>query len=241
MIKIAICDDESFLLEKNKEIAESALKDLGCDYEIDAMSSGTELLDQYKSGRRYDILLLDYQMDDLTGVETAAEIRKTDTEVIIIFISSYITPAPKAFEVNAFRYVYRGADMKNDLVKALTLAVHKIRFDSHEYEIKTRSKDYHIPTKEISYLESYKRKIIAHTSRGNIEFYKSIEDVESELKDWGFIRVHRSYIVNVNHIQHMGRKTIIVRSQNDIELPISKNKRDEIIHQKIEYHNGENW
>lgn len=230
MIKIAICDDESFLLEKNKEIAESALKDLGCDYEIDAMSSGTELLDRYNSGKRYDILLLDYQMDDLTGVETAEGIRRIDKNVMIIFISSYLEPATEGYTVGAFRYVYRSqTGMEEKIKKAIQTAVTTIRIDTHIYTIKTKSRDYHLQTKDIYFLESHHHTVTAHTADGMIDFRKPLDEIANELEEWGFIRIHKSYIVNARHIKSIRKNHIIIAESKDIELPISKKLYTDII------------
>jgi DNA-binding LytR/AlgR family response regulator len=79
---------------------------------------------------------------------------------------------------------------------------------------------------EILYIEAYDHKNTIHTRNQKYHIYESINSLETRLKDEGFIRVHRSYIVNIDHIRKINNYMMTLDS--NVELPISKAKYKDI-------------
>ena len=102
MIKVALCDD---IIDYNKKM-ESYIEKYGnenhVEVKITSYGSGSQLLLNYQK-RKFDVIFLDVSMPEMDGFETAEEIRKSDTDVSIVFCTSYytITNAGKGFEVAA--------------------------------------------------------------------------------------------------------------------------------------------
>lgn len=87
-MKITICDDSPFDVEAIFNLIEN--ENLCIDeYKCELLYSGTDLLNKYKNGFRTDILFLDIEMPNSSGIDTAKVIREYDKNVIIIFISSH--------------------------------------------------------------------------------------------------------------------------------------------------------
>ena len=105
-MKIAICDDEKIFLKKMNNLIVSNYanpdKLIICEFE-----SGEQFLSQFKANQ-FDVIILDIEMKELTGLDVAEKIRETDKAVIIAFLTSHQEFAPNGYEVNAFRYLLKG-------------------------------------------------------------------------------------------------------------------------------------
>ena len=105
MIKIAICEDEKEQQELLKSYIDQIFDGLSVKYELEIYNLGEELLDSYS--KDIDILLLDIQMGQINGMDTARKIRELDDKVEIIFITSLIEYVLEGYEVRAYRYLIK--------------------------------------------------------------------------------------------------------------------------------------
>ena len=97
-MNIAIVDDEPvFLKQLHNRLREMKLPDC----EIHEFTSGRDLLSFYVKGM-YEVIILDVEMPDLTGLQTAERIRQIDGSVIISFLTNYAEFAVKGYDVGAF-------------------------------------------------------------------------------------------------------------------------------------------
>ena len=101
MIKIAVCDDDEKNLRDTLKLLEQYKK---FPLSADAYTSGEALL---AAGKKYDILLLDIDMEGLDGIETARRIREADKEVKLIYVTNYSDYTIFAFGVHAFAYLLK--------------------------------------------------------------------------------------------------------------------------------------
>ena len=90
---------------------------------------------------------------------------------------------------------------------------------------------------EILYFKSDDRRILIVKESGDEEFYGTIENVYTQLKDRGFFIPHRSYLVNYRFIRGFQAKIIIMT--NDTQIPISDNRRKEIFKIQLMLENGD--
>ena len=109
-MKIALVDDELTQLMNLKKLLSAQLQQLTSDasHLIDSYRSGRSFLDNWTAGQ-YDVIVLDIFMGGLTGVEVAKEIRRTDTDVKLVFCSHSNEFATESYEVNAQYYLLKPA------------------------------------------------------------------------------------------------------------------------------------
>lgn len=102
-MNIAIVDDEPvFLKQLHNRLREMKLPDC----EIHEFTSGRDLLSFYVKGM-YEVIILDVEMPDLNGLQTAERIRQIDNSVIISFLTNYAEFAVQGYDVGAFRYILK--------------------------------------------------------------------------------------------------------------------------------------
>lgn len=240
MIKIAICDDLDVQLEKNKNVVEATFEELGIEIEIDTFLSGEELLKAYQLGKKYNIILMDYQMKGLNGMEVTAEIRKSDQEAEVIFISDYATPAVEGYEMQVLGYILKNDDFKFQFEKTLKRAVNRITKSKKTIEIKTREGTYFLKAVDILYFEAHKRKVIIFTINGEIIYSKSLDSIEEELKEYNFVRVHRSFLINIEKIRGVtGNEVMVGESREEAKkIPIGDKYRSNFVRTFAKWQNG---
>lgn len=233
-MRIAICDDEEVFNRQTVELINSMLaKPTECD--IITCLSGEELLEKYKT-ERFDIIFLDIEMGGMNGMDTAREIRKTDENVIIVFLTSYQEFAPDGYEVNAYRY----------LIKNQPAYIYEKQFKSifDEYSqkhkcfmINDRNDKICIHLKDICFFEVMNKNVTVHTVVKSYEYIGKLSNIEEQLQnDDSFIRTHKSYIVNVAQIDTIRNFDILMKNSENALM--SRNLKKSVVDKYISYMTG---
>lgn len=232
-VKIAICDDEVQFADQLETMVRELSKELQVTIDTEVYKDGSELLEYIGQGERFNLIFLDVEMKPMDGLTAAREIRKTDQQVLIIYVSSHEHYMQESFEVGPFRYLVKPVD-KAMLEKYLKCAYNDIEGDrddrSEIYHIKIGKVTYKLNLKEVLYFMSDKRKIIIRTTKedGDITIYKQLNEVEKELKQSRdtFIRLQRSYLVNYRYVKKLSPSTALMT--NGDEITISEDRRKEV-------------
>jgi len=216
-LKIAVCDDNRTELADTRNKLEAAYKSL--DLMIYTFEEGKELL-KSMTKMSYDLIILDIEMPGADGLEVASEIRKSGNQTALVFLTSHVEYALKGYEVSALRYLTKPVK-ESQLSEIINHLVAKSS-DTKKIMVKSDDETVFVSVSDILYLESQNQDIRIVTS-GNEYFRRyNIKDYENELKEYCFIRCHRSYIVNIAHAAGISPKEI--RLDNGEILPLSRTK-----------------
>ena len=199
-MKTMICDDNrSFVTTMEKYLREyAASRNIKID--IDATYSSETLLET--DLQDCDVLFLDIDMPGINGLEAAQTLRNKYKDLIIVFVTYWIEYAPYGYQVNAFRYL-----MKERLLSEFPQCMDEILAKLHEsgetFTILTRDRTLEITYKNIVYIEgTQKRSVIIHILNDDslLECPGKLSDFETKLTQKGFLRLQKSYLVNMEHI-----------------------------------------
>lgn len=232
MFYIALCDDNSYDLEITSEYIHELKKE---HWQIEDLyiNNGTELAEMSKNGRRFDLIVLDMCMEPMDGIETARIIRQFDPEVPIIILTSSVEYAIDGYKVNALRYLIKPVN-KEEFLDLIKETLFKISRHNKKYFIFTNEDGLNkISLENIYYFESNIRTIYLIAKDGTFTFTGKISEVEEQLRNVGFVRTHKSYIVNLKHVSNIFKESIIL--ENKKEILLSKHKRKEVAKQLLEY------
>ena len=183
-----------------------------------------------------DLVFLDIQMPKLTGFEMLELVEK---QPLVVFTTAYDAFAIKAFEENAIDYLLKpfSADRFDKSVqKALELLSLKTPLPQlsddvqiqqnclDRIAIKQGSKIHIVSTEHVYYIESNGDYVLIHTNEGRFIKEKTMKYYETNLDKRSFVRIHRSFIVNVNYIQRIEnfeKDSHVVILKNDARLKVS--------------------
>ena len=203
-MRILIVDDERIARSELKFLLKEAQNDIQI-LEADSVESALGLLNNVS----IDGAFLDMQLPDGTGLDIGNHIvDKMDGCIPIVFSTAYEHYAVDAFSVSAIDYVMKPF-RKVDVLRAFSrmtkkqpmtpLAIgpnEKLTVSSHDKVIVLNIPD-------ICYITPVERHSVVFTKRGEFTTHQSLDMLEERLKNYGFMRVQRSYIVNLNMINEI--------------------------------------
>ena len=192
-MKIAIVDDQ----EMWRVCVEELLKKYyGQNVpKIDHFDCGEDFYNQEK----YDVVFLDIEMGQMDGFETAKYYKQNNSDAIIIFLTTHDELSRQGYLVDAFRYIIK-SNIEVELEEALNSIedMHRrnqvIQF--HVINMGTMC----IKVKDILFIETEKRNVVIHTREHDYISNIKMEDLEEELRELGFFRCHKSYLINLDHV-----------------------------------------
>lgn len=211
MIRIAIVEDEELYVKELKKYLEEYQKSFGEEFEITIFRDGDGITAKYKA--QYDIILMDIQMKFVDGMTAAEEIRKADTEVVIIFITNMTRYAIRGYEVDALDYILKPVSYFAFSQK-LSKAIGRIKKKSNKHvTIQVKGGVLRLDVSDIYYIESVGHNLIYHTSTGEHMSAGTLKSIEEEFANMGFSRCNKCYLINLKHVEGVKDKCAIVRGE----------------------------
>ncbi len=230
MLSIAVCDDEIIeccnMARKIKEI----LEEMKISCIIRQFGNGRELLQAPES---FDIVFLDIMMHGMDGMETAQIFREKAYDKILIFVSSSREYVFEAYDVEAFQYLLKPVDnrkLKNVLKKAVLKT--KSRLEEFIIVSKERQKK-KLFLDDIYYFEIKGRIVNVHGIEGIFAYYEQIGGLEDKLRNKGFFRCHKSYLINLKYVDVYNRQEVIL--ENGEKIMIAKRRYEEFCREILKY------
>lgn len=204
-MNIALCDDHAAELSNIVSLIEKYSSENSEPIKISAFSSGMELLETMRT-EVFDAVFLDILMPGITGMDAAKEIRSSDEQIKIIFLTASAEFAVESYEVNAYYYLVKPAS-EEKVFSLLDRLAEGCRKTAECLKIKTRSNIFLLPYSHIEYVEVNAKRLYFFLTDGSVrEVVGKLSDYESILLAMPeFIKTHRSFIVNMNRISELKR------------------------------------
>lgn len=224
MIKIAIVEDEQLYAKQLHEYLRKYEKENGEAIEVTIYSDGDQIVEKYQS--QYDIILMDIEMKFMDGMSAAEEIRKIDTEVVIIFITNMTQYAIRGYAVDALDYVLKPVSYFA-LSQRLNRAIGRMRKrESKMIMVNMKGGIVRLNIANIYYIESQGHTLILHTILGDYETSGTMKEMESKLLGMNFCRGNKGYLINLQHVDGISDGCAIVK---DEKLILSRARKKEFM------------
>lgn len=226
MINIAICDDDKAVCSQIENILLEYSNSICLKIEVSVFFSGETLLEFLHQGNSFELLFLDIELGKINGVEVGRQIRTVLKNRCseIVYISGSDGYDRQLFDVQPLHFIpkpIKAAVVIDDLKLALERSGRTGGFFKYQ-----KGYDAHkIPIGEIIYFEGLNREIKMVTVTGEDCFYGNLEDILINVSKYQFLQIHRSYLINYNHVKTLRYSEVIM--SNDVSLPISRAKRQE--------------
>ena len=193
-----------------------------------------EFLFQYADEKDYHVLILDIEMGKMNGVELARELRMGNSELQIVFVTGFPDFIAEGYDVDAIHYLMKPLE-RDRFYKAMDKAIERIRLVEPYIILQEKGETLRLNLRSILYVEVFSHSCVIHTTSGLIEQKVSITKLEESFGEQ-FVRVHRSYLVNLERVKQIGKTEIVL--ENDEIVPLSRRKYNEVNLAFIRYFKG---
>lgn len=206
---VAVCDDNLDELSRISSLLEDYSRVLDSSLTYETFNSAIELLESMKT-RQFDLLLLDILMPGVTGMDAAKEIRRSDSEIPIIFLTSSREFAVESYRVGAKDYILKPA-CKEEIFLSIKKQLTKFTQEDAYLTLKTGNSIVKLPYSHIVYVEVINRFVQFILTNGEVrEAYGYLSDYENDLlSDPHFYKPHRSYVVNLRQVTELNKKGFV--------------------------------
>lgn len=224
MVKVAFCDDEAKILEDLSEKIKSEFENLSCKIDLYTTENSIELL-EYLKNYPVDILFLDIDMPTISGMEIAQTLLNSEIKTLLVFVTGQDALVYKSFKYHPFGFI-RKTYFDEEISGVVKSLVEEMQKSSDTFLFKTNDGFNRIKLRDILYFESESNYINLHTKESVYKFRSTVSAIEKELSTKGFIRTHKGFLVNQEHIFSVKSENVVL--SNNVVLPIGRTNRDVI-------------
>jgi DNA-binding LytR/AlgR family response regulator len=241
MIEIAICDDDPSITGYLETIVKDAGSMLPEPLHIQVFHQGTAFLaalnqkTENRPGSPFDIIFLDIELGDTTGLAVAEQIRKDFADLPLIFISAHEDYCKQLFRFNTTAFLEKPINAGE--VKAQLLRICKnLRNPLQVFISSVKDDIIRTPLRDILYFESRGHKIEMVTKTDIQTFYGKLDEVEAQLKHPGFVRIHYSQLVNLDNVERFEKSVLFLPGGR--RLPLARARQKEVRRKIMDYYTG---
>lgn len=223
-----IIDDEPFAIKVIQEHLEHFSEQIEC---VGFYTNPIEAM-PHLNKKEIDILFLDINMPSISGIEF---LKAIPHQPYVIFTTAYREFAVDAFELNALDYLVKPISAGRFLKamnKLLSLEQTQHQNPKEFIHVKADKKNYNIPMETILYIEGLDNYVKIKTTTKSLICYESLYGIEKELSAGQFLRIHRSFIININQIDHYTSSYVML---DDRQFTIGRNYKENVLN-KLEKH-----
>lgn len=219
-MKIAICDDDIVFLKRfNSQICK-CLSNFCDDYVISEYNNGKDCIIHVSD---YDVVFLDIDMPEVSGLDIAGYINENAT-TLIVFVTEHDELVYSSLKFQPFRFL-RKSYLNKELPEALNSLVQKVK--TKYMTFKTKMGDTVIELNKLIYIEIFIHQVMFHIVGSEpLEGYGSLSNFEKILTPLDFIRVHSGYLVNCKFIYSIETNNVILDDKS--RIPLSRHRAEKV-------------
>lgn len=231
-MKIAICDDEQIYIDNIVEHLNIFSAENNIDFEKSIFTNSADIL---ASDIRFDIAVLDVEMDNINGIKLGSELRKRNPHIILIYVTAYRKYLDDALNLNAVRFFEKPLDPQR-FYRGLHDAVKRIDNTSISFYLKDQELTERISAQDIIFVEIEKRKtkVVTHDKEYHSDHHISFW--QDKLTSTIFISPHKSYIINFNYVTAYERNYVILDERYKVN--IARNKQADFYRKFMQHVEG---
>lgn len=222
MIEMAVFDNDIESAVYIRNSVENCMRRYSQQYEIMLYTSRDELLLDHD---KFDVIFISTEFKDTDDAALAKTIKLSSPLTKLIFVSGNQRAAYKAIKYQPYAFI-RTSYMDIDISEAVSSFIHEINGKGKLFTFKTENATININVNDISYFETFGHTIEINLNDRVIPIRGSLKSLENQFSQYGFVRIHKSYLVNCRFVYAVSRQNITLHNMKT--LPVSKGRADEI-------------
>jgi DNA-binding LytR/AlgR family response regulator len=234
MLTIAICDDENKILDELKTSVEEILRIHLKQGKILLFDSASDFYEDYNK-TPIDILLLDIDMPDKSGMELAKEISLAEQDIVFAFVTNQEALVYQSFECHPFAFL-RKDYLKEELESTLLRMIDTVFSKAQTYSFSYRGGINKVLIEDIIYFESDLNYVKLVTTKEIYRYRETLSNLCELFHGKKFLRIHKGFLLNMNYIYSIRQEE--VELTNHTVLPIGRTNREAVKNQLFRYLRG---
>lgn len=224
MLKVAVFDTVSNARQW-EDVLVNILFDK-CEFGLETYTNPkTALETDFASDFEFDVVFINIDSGVFPGIEIAKKIRASgNIKTELVLFSEDENYALYGYKLKSFDYLVKPISPKT-LAETLDRYFYFYELDDNYFSFKVSGAIQKIHFEDIFYFTSNGRKCIIVNKRADCEFYSKLDEIEAQLDEDSFVRVHQSYIVNIRCIKSMTKDGLTLN--NGLFVPISQRRYSE--------------
>ena len=225
MIVIGICDGEQTMRSLLAGFVERYMAETGVEIQLLSYNTGEKLLQNYIL--EMDLIFLEIPFRNISGLRIAEHIRRLDSQVRIVFLTTVLTYVLEAYDAGANNYLLKPLSYARFCRELSHTREEKGSFESLSFLEESKKGLYKVYFHQILYIETSGKKTLIHTCQEDIPSNKQMKQREQLLSHSSFVRCHASYIVNLRYFQKLEGSSL--KLTDGSVLPVSRNRRQLVL------------
>lgn len=235
LIRIAIVEDEPTERDRIKVYLEEIAQEGQTQFDIEQYSSGMAFV---MSGMKdYDLVLMDIDMPNLNGIETAKALRKVDQSATLIFVTNMAQYAISGYEVNAIDFILKPVNRYSFAIKIKRAISRTAKKNDNAIQIKMDGTIFLVHMYQIMYLEVDGHYVIFHTTQGDYKEYTTLKLAQKRINSSHFVQCNQSFLINMKYIESVSRESVTV---GGTVIYISRKMKTEFMNAVLDFLGGMN-
>ena len=230
--KIAVCDDSQVDREFIIGLLNTWADERQVNIEIMPFVSAEQFLFEYESRKDFDIAVLDIEMGKMDGVSLARKLREENHQIQLLFVTGFPDFIAEGYEVEALHYLMKPVD-EDKFSAVMDRALERLSVKEEALLLQVDGETVMLRPSEIFYIEVFSHDCIIHCKDRQVQVKMSISELEEKLGE-SFIRVHRSYLVNIGRILRISKTEVFL--EGDHNVPLSRRSYAQVNKAFIKYY-----
>lgn len=199
-IQIILCDDDPVFLKALQQEIIRAFAKLNTKATVSTWNRPGDISAEQYAACHMAFLDIDFEGEECNGIDIARSLRQVNSRALVFFVTNYIDYAPAGYEVQAFRYILK-RDMRQVLERYLLQAMEHFAEGQEFLRLQCKDQIADIPLEAIHYLEVMDHSVSIHAGKVSYELSTTLSALEEKLSPHGFLRIHKSFLVNMRYIR----------------------------------------
>lgn len=235
LIRIAIVEDEPTERDRIKVYLEEIAQEDQTQFDIEQYSSGMAFV--MRGMKDYDLVLMDIDMPNLNGIETAKALRKVDQSATLIFVTNMAQYAISGYEVNAVDFILKPVNRYSFAIKIKRAISRTAKKNDNAIQIKMDGTIFLVHMYQIMYLEVDGHYVIFHTTQGDYKEYTTLKLAQKRINSSHFVQCNQSFLINMKYIESVSRESVTV---GGTVIYISRKMKTEFMNAVLDFLGGMN-
>ena len=229
---VAVCDDDAADADRMAGYVQAWGAASGHAVRVKSFLSAEAFLFAYEEDKTFDILLLDVEMGEMSGIALAKKLRAQNNRAEIVFVTSHSELSGEGYEVDALHWLVKPVTPQK-LGTVLDKAAARLQIQPRSVIVSSEGEILRLSEPDVLYAEAFLHYTVIHTADNQYRIKESISAFEKMLSE-DFFRIHRSYVVSLKAVVRFTRTGVTL--YNGETLPLSRTKYEELTRAFIARH-----